>query len=585
MKKNAKRRSGWLLLVAAITTVLSGCATPPNGGQANPMAAIQNSFTYVETGIHNVFDNPDPCSNNDRNIGIAGGALAGALAAHFLGKRNGALIAGAAIGALAGGLIGHSMDSRRCTLYKIAEKNKLKLASAVITEQRLGVTPANGTSANHAVGLDVQLVNKQDEFLPGTATLTPQARVYLGEIANEYTPEALEKSLGPNASAAQRQQMANRQILIVGHTDERDDVPGVDLAKLSQERAKTVAQVFEQHGVPARNIYYQGAGDSLPLSSNATPSGRSDNNRVQIVDTPDLHTMVAFLQTREANPADFVSTKPTQAPTTALSTAASKSGSSATPTANVQTSTSGTAERANAPAHAISFLGRLEHKVQSLTLGSKLPPLAARSPSPSHAVAPAAAKVQTRQRTTVLGLVGQPMDAGYRIDLGAPTTHSLFSIFPSARAAAPVIVGPCWQDHPHNTTMVRNLASGEPLSIRNAIPGLYGEPWWGQQNDAAVAMLHVYAPRDGGAPVPPTTVEFYSKRPGSATWQLIAKDLHAPVNVYRGSRFTLYRVFLHKQVQCVDLAVPNPTASSRGYVIYQDGGHEYGASLQFTPRG
>lgn len=554
------------------------------------MASIRNGFIHVETGVHNIFDNPDPCSNNDRNIGIAGGAVAGLLATHFLGKRGGALVAGAAIGALAGGLIGHSMDSRRCALYKIAEKNKLKLLSAAITEQRLGLAPVNGSNAKHAVGLDVQLANKQDEFQPGTATLNPQARVYLGQIASEYTPKALEDSLGANASPAQRQQIANRQVLVVGHTDERDSMPGLDLARLSQERAKAVARVFEQHGVPAGNIFYQGAGDSLPLISNATASGRADNNRVQIVDTPDLHTMTEFLQTREANPADFESAKPTLAATTVIGAAASQTGQTATPSATAQDSAAGSAAQAKPPAPATSFWGRWEHKAQSLTLGSKRPapqrPLpVAPAPVPAHATAPAVAAVPVTQKAPVLGLVGQPMQAGYRIDLGAPTTHSLFSIIPSAHAAAPVVVGPCWQDHPHGATVVRNLASGEPLSIRNAMPGLYGEPWWSQQNDAAVALLHTYAPRDGGAPVPPTTVEFYSKRPGTAQWHLTAKDLQAPVNIYRGSRFTLYRVFLSKRAQCVDLAVPNATAASHGYVIYKDVGREYGASLQFTPRG
>lgn len=588
--RTAKQRGERLLLVVAMTTAFSGCATPPNGGPASPMASIRNGFTHVETGIHNIFDSPDPCSNNDRNIGIAGGVVAGLLAAHFLGKRDGALLAGAAIGALAGGLIGHSLDSRRCVLYKIAEQNKLKLVSAAITEQRLGVTPAAETSAKHAVGLDVQLANKQDEFQPGTATLNPQARVYLGQIAREYTPQALERSLGANASSAQRQQMANRQVLIVGHTDEKDNVPGVDLARLSQERAKAVAQVFAQNGVQASNLFYQGAGDSLPLSNNATASGRADNNRVQIVDTPDLHTMTAFLQTREANPEDFESTKPSAAATAVIGGAASKPRQSSNPVAATQTAAPGSATESMPPEAPSSFWGNLEHKAQRLALGLKRP--VPQSPHPAgtvpfagHATAPAVAAEPVTKEAPVLGLVGKPMEAGYRINLGAPTTHSLFSFIPSAHAASPVVVGPCWQDHPHGATMVRNLASGEVLSIRNAMPGLYGEPWWSQQNDAAVALLHTYAPRDGGAPVPPTTVEFYSKRPGTARWHLTAKDLQAPVNIYRGSRFTLYRVFLRKRAQCLDLAVPNVTASSHGYVIYRDAGREYGASLQFTPRG
>ena len=552
------------------------------------MAPIRASLTYIGAGIHNVFDSPDPCSNNDRNIGIAGGAIAGVLAAHFLGKKAGALVAGAAIGALAGGLIGHSLDSRRCALYKIAEQNQLKLVSADITDQRLGVAPASGTSAKHAIGLDVQLANKQGEFQPGTAALTPQAQQYLGQIARQYTPQALQGSLGAQASPAQRQEMADRKVLIVGHTDEKDNTPGVDLARLSQQRAKAVAELFAKNGVPASNIFYQGAGDSLPLSNNATAEGRSDNNRVQIVDTPDVHTMTAFLKQRAANPADFVSAMPSPRAAEAGSTAIPPQPS-ASPALVARAAAATEASPARPPAASPSFWGNLEHKAQTLALGSRRP--APQAPQPAteavlaHVSKPAEAPRQVTQKAPVLGLVGQSMETGYRINLGAPTTHSLFSIIPSAHAAAPVIVGPCWQDRPHGATKVRNLASGQALPLRDAMPGLYGEPWWSQQHDVAVALLHTYAPRDGGAPVPPTTVEFYAKRPGATQWHLTAKDLRAPVNIYRGSRFTLYRVFLHARAQCVDLAVPNATASSHGYVVYRDDGREYGAALQFMPRG
>ncbi len=537
-------------LFAAVTATLGGCATNPQTGNLEISPSIQHGIASVKNKVVDIYDSPDPCANNDRNIGATVGALAGAILGHEMKNNKSGTLVGALLGAGVGGLIGHNMDTRRCALYKIALANDLKLASATITEQRLGVKPTPETNVKHDLGLDVQLANKQDEFQPGTARLNPQARLYLGEIARQYTPQALEASLGPKASPEQRQQMAIRQVLIVGHTDERDNMPGVDLARLSQERAKAVAHVFAQSGVPARNIFYQGAGDSLPLSDNATAKGRADNNRVQIVDTPDLHTMTAFLQARAANPEDFESTKPSAAAAGIIGGAASQPQQGST-----------------------------------LRAMAQIPRPIRIAPVVAHAASPKIAAGQVVKSASVLGLNGQPMGAGYNIGLGAPITHSLFSIIRSAYATAPVIVGPCWQDHPHGATQVRNLSSGEALPIRNAMHGLYGEPWWGQQNDSAVALLHTYAPRDGGAQVPPTTVEFYAKRPGTTQWRLTAKDLQAPVNIYRGSRFTLYRVFLRKRAQCVDLAVPNATASSHGYVIYQDAGREYGASLQFTPRG
>lgn len=550
-------------------TTLAGCATAPNGAPGGPMGSIEQGFEHVATRVHDVFDSPDPCSNNDRNIGIAGGAVAGALLAHLMGKSGKALVAGSALGALAGGWIGHTMDARRCALYQIARRNKLELVSVPLTEQRLHPSAAH-SGASHTIGLDVQLADKSDEFVPGTATLMPAARQYLGAIARQYTPRTMEQSLGAQATPAQRSEMANRQVLIVGHTDEMDDMRGVNLAELSQQRAKAVARVFAANGVPARNIFYQGAGDSLPLSSNATARGRADNNRVQIVDTPDVHTMTAFLQGRAADPRDFRSTRPTQSASSEPQHAATASVAP-TPPSVAPASPGREARFARTP---------------------RATPPAAVAEAPAHVAQPASAghlRVPRSMPVTAdaqdIGLAGRPMETGYRIDLGAPATHSLFSLISSAHAAAPVVVGPCWKDHAHETTDVRNLATGQALSIRDALPGLYGEPWWSQQGNAAVALLHAYAPRDGGSPVPPTTVEFYARHPGVRHWHLTAKDASAPVNVYRGSRFTLYRVFLRERAQCVDLAVPNATASSHGYVIYERGGREYGAALQFTPRG
>ncbi|MEJ0004588.1 MAG: glycine zipper domain-containing protein [Pararobbsia sp.] len=70
--------------------------------------------------IHSVFDNPDPCSNNDRNIAGLIGAGAGAVIGHYLGKNAAATVAGTGIGAVVGMMVGHAMDERRCSLYHIA---------------------------------------------------------------------------------------------------------------------------------------------------------------------------------------------------------------------------------------------------------------------------------------------------------------------------------------------------------------------------------------------------------------------------------------------------------------------------------
>jgi hypothetical protein len=94
-------------------------------------------------------------------------------------------------------------------------------------------------------------------------------------------------------------------VLIVGHTDENDSSLGADPATLSQQRAKAVAKVFADQGVPVQNIFYQGAGDTLPIAPNTTDQGREENQRVQIVDVPTEKDLQQFLSARTADPANY----------------------------------------------------------------------------------------------------------------------------------------------------------------------------------------------------------------------------------------------------------------------------------------
>ncbi len=565
-----KKRAG-LLLAAALASTLVGCAI-------NPQTGVPQLAPSVKAKFDDLFANSDPCSNTDRNIGIALGAGAGLLAAHYLGKQGGALVAGAALGSLVGGLIGNSMDKRRCALYHIAQQYQLRLISAPVTANKLGVAPPPGSTKSDALGLDVELANKHDEFVPGTAELTPQAQVYLAQIAAQYSQQQLAASLGPQATPAQIAQLRERRLLIVGHTDERDNVDGVDLARLSAARAKAVARLFSAHGVPAADIEYQGAGDALPIASNATDQGRSENNRVQIIDTPNLALLKRYAEQRAANPVNF--------------DVARSAKQAAADAQQIEVTQAQAAAASPAPSESAAkpLWKRWAQKARQLEHRSA-PPAA---PESAHhevaAASPAAALTHESapqpQAISSYGFDGRPLDAkGYFVNLGATSETSMFSIFKSAHADAPVIIGSCAQDHPHLTTRIRNLASGRALPVDQSMPGLYGQPWFGTQGQAAVALLHVYVPLDGGSPVPPVTAEIF-RRIGSGYGKLpLARFVDAPVNVYRGSQATLYRVFLHGGAQCLDLDVPTRAASARGLIVYRVGEREYEAVGSFTSRG
>ena len=72
-----------------------------------------------------------------------------------------------------------------------------------------------------------------------------------------------------------------RDITILGHTDSvgNDDS---NLA-LSQRRAEAVRSYLTSHGIPNDRVKAQGMGETAPIADNASPEGRANNRRVEIV--------------------------------------------------------------------------------------------------------------------------------------------------------------------------------------------------------------------------------------------------------------------------------------------------------------
>ena len=577
------------LLVGVSTTVIAGCAINPQTGQPEFSPAARTEF-------RSIFDSPDPCSNNDRNIAAIIGAGAGAVAGHYLGKSAAATVAGTGLGAIVGMMIGHAMDERRCNLYHIAQQYQMKLASAPIKAASVSA----GNDEGDVVGLDVQMGGFDEEFLPGTATLTPRAREYLGKVADQYSPKTVATSLDAQARSGQTAQQnaaarnasqsaaAQRTLLIVGHTDERDNVTGADLASLSQARAKAVAEVFHQRGVPAANIAYQGAGDSLPIAPNGTVQGRSDNNRVEVVDVPGLDALSAYASNRSANPANFAVAHAASAGEAGLDDL--HTGDAGMSGASMPTSAPNAA-----PTLTIAQTATTTHRAtHRMTAHVDAPTADTMSGNATNNASSAQAATSSSERaahavgtTGGLGFDGNPLDkTGYRVNLGAAQDKSsMFSFVTAAHADTPVIVGSCLQDHPHASTPIRSLATNMPLRVEESLPGLYGQPWFGSQGDAAVALLRVYVPSDAAAPVPPVTAEIYRREGSGYAAAPVASFRNAPVNVYRGAEATLYRVFLHGSAQCVDLRVPMKSAAGKGLIVYPWNDAEYKAVVNFSSKG
>lgn len=179
--------------------------------------------------------------------GAAAGAFAGLVYASVANKdaRASALI-GAGLGALTGASVGAYMDRQEAEL-----RNSLSNTGVTVTRQG-----------------DQIILN-----MPSNVTFqTDQSNV---------EPQFYETL---NSVAAVLQRYPKTLVDVYGHTDST----GSDQynLELSNRRATSVANYVSGRGVDPRRIYVTGYGESQPIASNATESGRAQNRRVEIQISP-----------------------------------------------------------------------------------------------------------------------------------------------------------------------------------------------------------------------------------------------------------------------------------------------------------
>jgi chemotaxis protein MotB len=82
-----------------------------------------------------------------------------------------------------------------------------------------------------------------------------------------------------------RNKYPGRQVDVVGHTD-TDPIKKSkwkDNWELSAQRSLSVLRYFVKRGIPEEKIQAVGCGESQPIASNSTASGKAKNRRVEIV--------------------------------------------------------------------------------------------------------------------------------------------------------------------------------------------------------------------------------------------------------------------------------------------------------------
>jgi outer membrane protein OmpA-like peptidoglycan-associated protein len=353
-------------------------------------------------------------------------------------------------------------------------------------------------------------LNDTVQFETNSNEPTGKAAQFYREIAQEIVKQA---SIGANPKL--------KRILIVGHTDDTGDTRYN--AALSERRARAVGKIFEDAGVDNNQIFYQGAGETLPIGDNRTLKGRAQNRRVEILDLTDENTFLAYLNQRRPVLSYYRNTKPSQ---------------SAPPAAQ----------------------GRLQEKS-----------------APTVAPAPPRRQPMEEKKLRSEPIREPEFDFGgqlagkqaVHLNIGQVAVARGFSIFPRAQADEP-IANACTEDRPRVSNGVKSLKDGKVYSTGEYLPGTYDSSWSAIVNGHLVALTHVAVLRDGGVP---------ARRPELLLFRNYSGDVEAKpgyiatpeVNTYRGDKALLYRVFAGGPVQCLDVVIPNarPTEAP-GSALYYD---------------
>lgn len=198
----------------------------------------------------------DPYTGEQKMSNTAGGAGIGAVVGALGGlavsgggssvARRNAVLIGAGIGALGGGAIGNYMDQQEAEL-------RAQLQNTGISVTRRGDQIVLNMPSNITFSSD------QDQVIPPFYPTLDSVALVLNKF--------------------------NRTLIdINGHTDSTGSASHNQ--GLSERRAASVANYLGGRGVDQRRISTLGFGPSQPIASNASPVGRAENRRVEILIAP-----------------------------------------------------------------------------------------------------------------------------------------------------------------------------------------------------------------------------------------------------------------------------------------------------------
>lgn len=348
-----------------------------------------------------------------------------------------------------------------------------------------------------------------------------------------------------------------KKFLIVGHTD---DVGNTEKnSVLSEQRARNVGRFFEAAGIPSVNIYFQGAGETLPIADNKTVTGRLENRRVEITELSSDVNLSKYLQSRQPN-VDFYRYKPSLQVTQA--SAQKKSNTDVAP--RIQEPTSRIQEK-NPTSVVNKTLGTGLENTRVIEANQQLPKIISK------------VNFGGDPYTTALAT----LDVG-----GLKQPKSLFSFISTARAESVSALGDCTADRPRIAGEVKSLQTNGALAYKTTefAPRLYGKTWAGEVNSNLVILNRVYVLRENGESPTPPQFNIYANYKDKDGTQKPDLSPTTSVNSYLVGKGILYRVFPNQAsgVSCIDILFPmdGSTEAKAGRIVYSADKSLYVASYK-----
>jgi outer membrane protein OmpA-like peptidoglycan-associated protein len=173
------------------------------------------------------------------------------------------------IAGMAGVLVAAGLATSGCATKKFVRENVAAVDTRVTEVQGTAGEALNRANAAHKLAegkflYQVVLSDDSVKFPTDAHALSPEAEARLNELAERLKSE-------------------NRNVYleIQGHTDSNgEDAYNEDLGN---QRAEAVRRYLNSQGVALNRMATISYGETHPVADNATPEGRSQNRRVEIV--------------------------------------------------------------------------------------------------------------------------------------------------------------------------------------------------------------------------------------------------------------------------------------------------------------